>query len=111
MPKAGRPGALPSRGADAAPLTDQRLAAALAEGLAPSRIIISVTPEAAPAKDSRREAVRSSAGASFHTSIITAPRDEHAAASAPALSTSVGVFTRTRISRAASSPNSARPGA
>ena len=111
MSNAGCPGALAASAVDGAGLTCQRLCAALGIGVASARTASTKTPETAAAKVSRRDAVRSKAGAFPQGSIMTAPSSAHLTLSAAARRSPSVSAVVTRMSRRGSQPSSIRPGA
>ncbi len=110
MAKAGLPGALAGSAAEAALATCQRLCAALGPASPAARSSKVGTPDRAAASASRRETVKSSAGARPQGSMTTAATAAQAAASPPARNTASVSGARTSTSRSGSKPNSARPG-
>lgn len=111
MSKAGWPGELAASGDEDVVATCHRVCAALGTGSQSIRSTNVMTPEAAAAIDSRREAVRSSKGAFPQGSIMTAPTSPHLTISAPARSTASVSGASTRTRSPGSMPSSASPSA
>ena len=108
--KDGRPGAPPSRGSEAAEATDQRVSAALGQGLAPARARNRVTPPVSAASASRRLAVRLKALASPQALSRTAPTAGLRRASSPTANRVCTSRVRTSNTSRGDSPISCRPG-
>ena len=107
--KHGRPGAPPSRGSEAQDPTDQRVSAALGQGLAPARARNRVTPPVSAASASRRLAVRLKALASPQALSSTAPTAELRRASSPMASKDCASRARTSSRSRGARPISCRP--
>jgi hypothetical protein len=102
---------LAGKGTDGALVTCQRVWAALGVGWAPLRTIMTMVPLCSAASASRREAVRSKAGARPSISITTAAAPPCRTESTPARSRLWRSGRRSSTMAAGSMPSSARPGA
>ena len=109
--KAGAPGAFASSAVEGMVSTRQRVAVALGVGSACARSTSTVTPDCSAASISRRDAVRSRAGALPHASINTAPSPAQRVASAAARNRAASSGTTASNNWCGARPSSNSPAA